>query len=122
MSRQYKIFRSQFAIVVDSATLMGMISSPISLRLDKDLLALLSEGRRRTPLKKQELIRRTLRLYLREVIDNEASVLSARVTAIDPLPHGTMAKTYRRLARIEKNWDRVEQAAINAQGRPSWED
>jgi hypothetical protein len=99
-----------------------MASTPLSLRLDKDLLSLLAEGKRRTPLKKQELIRRTLRLHLRQVIDQEAFVPAARVTAVDPLPRGVMAKTYKRLARIEKDWDKIEQAGIKAQSIPSWED
>lgn len=77
-------------------------------------------GKRRTPLKKQELIRRTLRMHLRQVIDQEALGPAGRVTTVEPLPRGVMAKTYKRLARIEKDWDRVEQAATKAQGIPSW--
>jgi len=99
-----------------------MAMAPISLRLDKDIHLLLSEGRRRTPLKKQELIRRTLRNYLPRVIEQESRKPIQRITNISPWPPGTLAKAYQRLARIEKDWDCIEEAAIRAQGRPSWDD
>src|SRR6266542_7017330 len=96
-----------------------MATVPISVRLDKDLLALLSEGRRRTPLNKQELVRRTLRLHLQDVIENESKTRSARVTRVSPWPRGALARAYQ---RAEKGWDRIEVAATAAQGSPSWDD
>jgi len=100
-----------------------MAMTPISLRLDRELHLLLSDGRRRTPLKKQELIRHTLRNYLPRVIEQESrKPRSSRVTNVAPWPRGTLAKAYKRLARIEKDWDRIEEAAIRAQGHPSWDD
>ena len=54
-----------------------MATIPMSVRLDKDLISLLSEGRRRTPLNKQELVRRTLRLHLQEVIETATARLIA---------------------------------------------
>src|SRR5437879_12309655 len=96
-----------------------MAMAPISLRLDKDIHLLLSEGRRRTPLKKQELIRRTLRNYLPRIIEQESRKRIQRDTNISPWPPGPLAKAYERLARIEKDWDRVEEAATRATGRPS---
>ena len=94
--------------------------APISLRLDKDLELLLSEGRRRTPLKKQDLIRRTLREYLPRVIEQESR--KRPLTNVPPLPRGTMAKVYKRLAHIDPEWERVEEAAVKAQGHPGWDD
>ena len=92
---------------------------PLSIRLDKKLLSLLSEGARRTPFNKRELLRRTLQLHLRDVIEQEAAATQPRVTNIDPWPVGTLRKAYKRAG---KSWDRVEAAAVKAQGRPSWED
>lgn len=92
---------------------------PLSIRLDKELRLLLSEGARRTPLNQRELLRRTLRLYLREVIEREALAPASRLTNIAPWPRGALAKAYR---RTEKGWERAEAAATAAQGRPSWED
>jgi len=92
---------------------------PLSIRLDKKLLSLLSEGARRTPFNKRELLRRTLQLHLRDVIEQEAAATQPRVTNIDPWPAGTLRKAYKRAG---KSWDRVEAAAVKAQGRPSWED
>ena len=97
-----------------------MVMAPISIRLDKELHSLLSEGSRRTPLKKQDLIRRTLREYLPRVIEQESR--DRPLTNLPPLPHGTMARVYKRLARIEPEWDRIEEAAVNAQGHPRWDD
>ena len=97
-----------------------MVMAPISLRLDKELHSLLSEGSRRTPLKKQDLIRRTLREYLPRVIEAEAR--ERPLTNLPPLRRGAMAKVYKRLARTEPEWDRIEQAAVNAQGHPRWDD
>jgi hypothetical protein len=92
---------------------------PLSIRLDKELRLLLSEGARRTPFNQRELLRRTLRLHLRQVIEQEAIVPAPRLTNVTPWPRGALAKAYR---RIEKEWERIEAAATAAQGRPSWED
>ena len=90
----------------------------MSVRLDKDLLSLLSEGRRRTPLNKQELVRRTLRLHLRDVIESESRIPLSRITTVAPWPRGALARAY---GRADKGWDRTEAAAVSAQGKPSWE-
>jgi len=92
---------------------------PLSIRLDEELHALLSEGVRRTALNRRELLRRTLRLHLREVIEQEAATSAQRLTSITPWPRGALAKAYK---RVEQNWERVEAAATSAQGRPSWDD
>jgi hypothetical protein len=94
-------------------------SIPLSIRLDEELHSLLSEGVRRTPLNRRELLRRTLRLHLREVIEQEAATSTSRLTNIAPWPRGALAKAYK---RVERNWERVEAAATAAQGRPSWDD
>jgi hypothetical protein len=96
-----------------------MKTVPLSIRLDKGLRTLLAEGARRTPFNQRELLRRTLRLHLREVIEREAQAPAARLTNINPWPRGSLAKAYQ---RVEKDWDRVEAAATAAQGRPSWDD
>ena len=92
---------------------------PISVRLDKELLSLLAEGRRRTPLNKQELVRRTLRLHLREVIEGEAKIPISRLTTVSPWPRGALNRAYK---RADKDWDDVEARAAAAQGTPSWGD
>ena len=92
---------------------------PISIRLDKQLRALLSEGARRTPYNQRELLRRTLRLHLREVIEREAVAPASRLTNISPWPRGVLARAYR---RVEKGWEQIEAAATAAQGQPSWDD
>jgi hypothetical protein len=92
---------------------------PLSIRLDKRLRSLLLEGARRTPFNQRELLRRTLRLHLREVIEREAAAPEERITNIDPWPRGCLAKAYR---RADREWERVEAAATAAQGRPSWDD
>ena len=92
---------------------------PLSIRLDKRLRSLLVEGARRTPFNQRELLRRTLRLHLREVIEREAAAPEARITNIAPWPRGCLAKAYR---RVDRAWDRVEAAATAAQQRPSWDD
>ena len=96
-----------------------MKTMPLSIRLDRQLCSLLAEGARRTPFNQRELLRRTLRLHLREVIEREAAPRQTRVTNIDPWPRGRLAKAYR---RADRTWDRVEAAATAAQGRPSWDD
>jgi hypothetical protein len=80
---------------------------------------MLKEGARRTPFNQPELLRRTLRLHLRQIIEQEASTPTARVTDIGTWPRGALAEAYR---RADKAWDRVEAAATAAQGRPSWDD
>ena len=97
----------------------AMKTMPLSIRLDKELRSLLVEGARRTPFNQRELLRRTLRLHLREVIEQEAPPREARITNIDPWPRGCLAKAYR---RVDQAWDRIEAAATAAQGRPSWND
>ena len=47
-------------------------TKPFPVRFEKDLMRSLNEGVRRTPHKKQELIRITLRRYLPQVIEEEA--------------------------------------------------
>ena len=96
-----------------------MATVPMTVRLDRDLISLLCEGRRRTPLSKQELVRRTLRLHLQKVIEAESKKLSSRVTRISPWPRVALAKAYK---RTDEDWDRVEAAATAAQGKPSWND
>jgi len=96
-----------------------MKTLPLSIRLDKELRLLLHEGSRRTPYNQRELLRRTLRLHLREVIEREALQPDSRLTNIDPWPRGALAKAYR---RVDRAWERVEAAATVAQGQPSWED
>ena len=93
---------------------------PLSIRLDSDLQALLSEGAQRTPLNKRELLRRTLRLYLREVIEQEAIRKSeGRITNIEPWPSGALAKAY---GRPDEGGERAEVGASASQGWASWED
>ena len=96
-----------------------MKTMPLSIRLDKQLRSLLAEGARRTPFNQRELLRRTLRLHLREVIEREVTIPASRITNLDPWPRGALAKAYR---RVDKAWDRIEAAATAAQGRPAWDD
>ena len=96
--------------------------TPMAIRMEKDLLNLLSEGARRTPHKKQELIRLTLRRHLKEVIEEEATTpLQVRVTNIEPWPKGLLAKAYKEIAH--EGWDKIETAAVGAtRRRPSMDD
>ena len=96
-----------------------MKTVPLSIRLDKQLHSLLSEGARRTPFNKRELLRRTLRLHLKDVIEQEAVTPAARITNLEPWPRGALAKAYHRAG---KSWEHVEAAATAAQGRPDWDD
>jgi hypothetical protein len=96
-----------------------MKTMPLSIRLDKQLRSLLMEGARRTPFNQRELLRRTLRLHLREVIERGATSRETRITNIAPWPRGCLAKAYQRVYRA---WDSIEAAATAAQGRPSWDD
>jgi hypothetical protein len=53
-------------------------TTPLSIRLDKQSRSLLAEGARRAPLNQRELRRRTLRLHLREVIEQKTSTPGGR--------------------------------------------
>ena len=97
-----------------------MKNHPMPVRLDQSLQDALREGARRTPHKKQELIRLTLRRHLREVIEQEAVVTSARrITNIEPWPEKVIAQAYK---RIGTEWDALEEAATRAQGTPDFND
>jgi hypothetical protein len=91
--------------------------------MEKELRDLLKEGARRTPHKKQELVRLTLRKHLREVIEEEAVKPKAgRVTNIEPWPKGVLARVYKEIEH--EGWDKVEDAAVRAGQKraPSMED
>ena len=78
---------------------------------------LLADGVKRTPHKKQELVRITLRRHLREVIEAEATrPASGRVTNVEPWPEGELARIYQETA--QEGWDEVEAAAVRAAQRP----
>ena len=95
-----------------------MATKPISLRLDDGLLSALTEGSRRTSLNKTDLIRRTLRLHLPDVIRREAKS-EEPLTSVSPWSDGTLRKAY---ARIGEEWDQIEAAAAAAQRTPRFED
>lgn len=98
-----------------------MTVSPTPIRMEKELMDLLSEGARKTPHKKQELIRITLRRHLREVIAEEAvKKPEKRLTTIEPWPKGALTAAYKRVAG--ENWDEIEDAAARSQGKPGMED
>jgi hypothetical protein len=89
-------------------------------RLDQNLQKILREGARRTPHKKQDLIRLTLRRHLRDVIEQEALVESTpRLTNVEPWPKRVIEKAYRRMG---KDWNAIEDAAVRAQGKPNFND
>jgi hypothetical protein len=97
------------------------ISTPLPLRMEKELHDLLEEGSRRTPHKKQELIRLTLRRHLRAIIEQEAAEAHPRrITNVEPWPKGALAKAYRGVS--QEGWEPIEDAAIHAQGKPALED
>jgi hypothetical protein len=97
-----------------------MKTIPVPLRLDKDLQRMLREGARRTPHKKQALIRMTLHRHLQEVIEQEARVESPqRITNIEPWPRRVVEEAYRRMG---KDWTAIEDAATRAQGKPGFDD
>jgi len=97
-----------------------MKTIPMPVRLNKALQDALREGARRTPHKKQELIRLTLRRHLREVIEQEAVVpLARRITNIEPWPELVITRAYK---RIGWEWNEIEEAATRAQGTPSFKD
>ena len=89
-------------------------------RFEKALAAALEEGARRTPHKKQELIRITLRRYLPKVIEEEAIKKSSeRITNVEPWPQSVLNELYKKRDRA---WEKVEDAATKAQGTPSLDD
>jgi hypothetical protein len=94
-------------------------TKPIPVRFEREILSLLKEGARRTPHKKQELIRITLRRYLGQVIEAEAEKPSARITNVEPWPKGVLEKAYK---KVGKEWDDLEEQAIQAQGKPDFND
>jgi len=96
-----------------------MPTNPVPVRFEPELQKLLREGARRTPHKKQELIRITLRRYLPAVIEAEAAQSRTRLTNIDPWPKAMLAKAYK---RVGKEWDTIEEAATRAQGRSDFGD
>ena len=81
---------------------------------------MLQEGARRTPHKKQELIRITLRRHLRTVIEQEATKTEIqRLTNIEPWPRGLLEKAYR---KVGAESDKLETIATRAQGEPDFKD
>jgi hypothetical protein len=98
-----------------------MLTEPMPVRFDAELQKLLREGVRRTPHKKQELIRLTLRRHLRSVIEQEAAACdqAGPLTHLKPWSKKELEAAYRRLGA---EWDQVEEAATRAQGKPSFED
>lgn len=91
------------------------------IRLDGEIVEILDQGVKRTPHDRLNLIRLTLRRHLGTVIQAESKE-PGRLTSVEPLPKGVMARAYKRLAKVDKDWDRVEATAVAAQGRPNWED
>ena len=96
-----------------------MKTLPLSIRLDQQLRDLLVEGARRTPYNQRELLRRTLRLHLREVIEQESVAHSERLTNVAPWPRGALSHAYK---RADRRWAQIEAAATAAQTRPSFDD
>ena len=83
-------------------------------RFEAELQELLQDGARRTPHKKQELIRITLRRYLSKVIEQEAvKRKQKRLTTIEPWPKSVVEKAYKQMGG---DWDALEEAATKAQG------
>jgi hypothetical protein len=97
----------------------SMKMTPISLRLDKEIHLLLRDGKKRTPLKPAELIRRTLRDYLAKTIERESKT-PPRVTNVEPLARGVMTRIYKKIGG--ERWDDVEASATAAQPLPSGDD
>lgn len=97
-----------------------MRTIPFPLRIDKELQDALREGTRRTPHKKQELIRITLRRHLRSVIEQESvKAGSNRLTNIEPWPKGILERAYKKAG---PEWDKLETIAVRAQGKPDFGD
>jgi hypothetical protein len=88
-------------------------------RFDAELQKLLRDGARRTPYKKQELIRLTLRRHLRSVIEQEARTDERPLTNIKPWSRRELQAAYK---RVGAEWDELEEAAVRAQGRPGFND
>ena len=94
-----------------------MRTTPLPLRLEDDIQEILTEGFRRTPHKKQELIRITLRRYLRSVVEGEARVAKVpRLTSIKPWSNAALTRAYRN-PDMERN--RIESIATHAQAGPN---
>ncbi len=91
----------------------------MSIRFDEEVRSLLREGVRRTPLTKQELVRRTVRLHLRSVIEQEASTPIARLTNVKPWPKDVLTRAWK---RTDKDWEKAEAAAMAARRPPRWDD
>jgi hypothetical protein len=88
--------------------------------MERDLLAALREGVRRTPHKKQELIRITLRRYLPKVIEEEAAETGGkRLTNVEPWSKKVLEGLYK---GRDKEWEKIENAAVRAQGKPDFND
>lgn len=97
-----------------------MRTVPFPLRIEKELQDALREGARRTPHKKQELIRITLRRHLRSVIEQESSKPpNGRLTNVEPWPKSVLERAYK---TVGNEWDKLETAAVRAQGKPSLDD
>src|ERR1700743_1716620 len=97
-----------------------MPSKPMPVRFEPELQDLLREGVRRTPHKKQELIRITLRRFLSQVIEQEATESAPRrLTNIKPWPKTVLEKAYKQMGR---EWDALEEVAVKAQGRVDFDD
>jgi hypothetical protein len=97
-----------------------MLTKPVPVRFEPELQALLRDGARRTPHKKQELIRITLRRYLPKVIRQEAGKPErGRLTRLEPWSGPVLKRAYQKLG---SEWDALEEAATHAQGRPDFND
>jgi hypothetical protein len=97
-----------------------MLTKPMPVRFEPELQELLREGARRTPHKKQELIRITLRRCLPTVIQQEAGKPNrGRLTRVEPWSSRTLKKAY---LQVGDEWDALEEAATKAQGQPEYND
>lgn len=96
-----------------------MGTKPMPLRFEPDLHKLLREGVQRTPHKKQELIRLTLRRYLQTVIEEESAPSRAPLTRLAPWRTKDLEAAYQ---RVGSEWDTLENAAMRAQGTPNLDD
>src|SRR2546423_5170888 len=65
-------------------------------------------------------MRRTLRKYLPQVIEEESH--SPMLTRLPPFLRGMIAKVCKRLKRTGSQWDRIEGAAVKAQRHSNCED
>ena len=96
-----------------------MVTKPMPIRIDTEVQRLLQEGVRRTPHKKQELIRLTLRRHLRTVIEQETTQDARPLTNIKPWPKKEIEAAYRRAGA---EWDKVEELGTRAQGKVHFDD